>query len=105
MSITLGDRLRLLMRNHEPRLNQDKMARSIGVSPVMVSYYLNGERLPSINKLVNISKLFDVSVDWLLTGKEPRRLPNGYDVLDISKLPENEKLAIKAAVSALQNVA
>lgn len=46
------------------------------------SMYLNGERVPPMNRMIAIAKLFEVSVEWLYTGRGPRRPePRPYDQL------------------------
>jgi len=47
------------------------LAISCGMSPNVVSKYLNGESTPNVERLVAIAEALDVSVDWLATGKGP----------------------------------
>lgn len=35
-----------------------------------LSYYENGKRSPDVEMLVKLSQYFNVSVDYLITGKE-----------------------------------
>ncbi len=51
-------------------LNQQKVAIDLNISREALSYYENGKREPSLNLLIDMSKYFNVSIDFLITGKE-----------------------------------
>ena len=51
-------------------LNQLKVAMDLNISREALSYYENGKREPSIQMLNKMSKYFDVSIDFLINGKE-----------------------------------
>ena len=51
-------------------LNQQKVAMDLHISRESLSHYENGKREPSLNLLVEMSKYFNVSIDFLITGKE-----------------------------------
>lgn len=63
----LGARIAALRR--AAGMNQSELARHLQVSPSAVGMYEQGRREPSAETLVAISRLFGVSVDYLLTGK------------------------------------
>lgn len=50
-------------------LNQLKVAMDLNISRESLSYYENGRRSPDIEMLVKLSKYFNVSIDYLITGK------------------------------------
>ena len=52
------------------KLNQQKVAMDLNISREALSYYENGKREPSLAMLVTMSKYFNVSIDYLITGKE-----------------------------------
>ena len=52
------------------RLNQQKVAFDLNISRESLSYYENGKREPSLALLVEMSKYFNVSINYLITGKE-----------------------------------
>jgi transcriptional regulator with XRE-family HTH domain len=54
------------------RLTQTELAEKIGVSKMSVSRYVNGQKLPSVPKLILISKAVRVSMDTLLLGDVKR---------------------------------
>ena len=51
-------------------LNQQKVAMDLNISREALSYYENGRREPSLALLVKMSAYFNVSINYLITGKE-----------------------------------
>ncbi len=51
-------------------LNQQKLAFELSMSREAISHYENGKRSPSLETLLLFSKYFNVSIDYLITGKE-----------------------------------
>lgn len=73
-------------------------AEKLGVVYDSVRRWCNGDNLPDGNQLMLIHNKFGISIDWLLTGKEPRTAPNenlhtvsetqvGYEPLSKSHCP------------------
>ena len=52
------------------KLNQQKVAMDLHISRESLSYYENGKREPSLALLVEMSKYFNVSINYLITGEE-----------------------------------
>lgn len=52
------------------KLNQLKVATDLNISRESISYYENGKREPSISLLISMSKYFNVSIHYLITGEE-----------------------------------
>ena len=63
----LGYRLKELRKKMD--ISQTELGKLLGVTKVSISGYENGTRVPSMEVLMNIIKLFDVSADYLL-GRE-----------------------------------
>ncbi len=63
----LGYRLKELRKSK--CISQSELGKLIGVSKVSVSGYEKGTRVPSMDVLLKIIKLFDVSADFML-GRE-----------------------------------
>lgn len=59
---------RLLELRKDLGYSQEKLAESLGVTRQAVSKWENGQGLPDAGNLLEISKLYCVSVDYLLTG-------------------------------------
>ncbi len=51
-------------------LNQQKVALDLNITREALSHYENGRREPSLAMLVKMSRYFNVSIDYLITGKE-----------------------------------
>lgn len=67
-SVSLGGRIAFARK--KLGLNQLEFAKKLGLeTAVAISRYEKDLREPDVTKLVNISKLIECSLDWLLTGK------------------------------------
>lgn len=62
--LEFGDRLRKIIK--ERRISGRKLANKLNVAPSTVSCYVNNQRRPEYEILVNISKELNVSIDYLL---------------------------------------
>lgn len=56
-------------------LTQKEFAESLGVARTYVSNIEYGRTKPSLEFLINISKCYHVSLDWLLLGHDPTFVP------------------------------
>ena len=54
----------------QKRYSQLKVAMDLSISREALSHYENGKRSPDISMLVTFSRYFNVSIDYLITGKE-----------------------------------
>lgn len=63
--------LRLRQACDSVGLQQRQLADIIGVSRNTISAYVKGVQMPNGDKLLAIAKALNVSLDWLLLGKEP----------------------------------
>lgn len=52
------------------KLNQLKVALDLNISREALSHYENGKRSPDIQMLRRLSEYFNVSIDFLINGKE-----------------------------------
>ena len=52
------------------KFTQQKVAMDLAISREALSYYENGKRSPDIQMLLLMSDYFDVSIHYLITGKE-----------------------------------
>ncbi|MGX1901841.1 DNA-binding XRE family transcriptional regulator [Thermolongibacillus altinsuensis] len=60
----LGDRLKWLRK--ERNWTQEQLAQKLNVSRSQISKWENGDQLPDIKSIEEISNLFNVSIDFLL---------------------------------------
>ena len=63
----LGARIAALRR--AAGMNQSALAEKLRISPSAVGMYEQGRREPSLQILAEIAEIFDVSIDFLVTGK------------------------------------
>lgn len=54
----------------QKKYSQLKVAMDLSISREALSYYENGKRSPDVAMLLRFSEYFNVSIDYLITGKE-----------------------------------
>ena len=54
----------------QKKYSQLKVAMDLSISREALSHYENGKRSPDIEMLLKLSRYFNVSVDFLITGEE-----------------------------------
>lgn len=54
----------------QKKYSQLKVAMDLSISREALSYYENGNRSPDVDMLVKLSEYFNVSIDYLIFGKE-----------------------------------
>ena len=60
----------LKMIRKERKFNQLKVAMDLNISREALSHYESGKREPSLEMLKRLSEYFNVSIDFLINGKE-----------------------------------
>ena len=53
-------------------MSQSQLAEKLNVSPSAVGMYEQGRRVPSVDLLILLARLFNVSLDYLIIGTEVR---------------------------------
>lgn len=56
-----------------------RLSKEAGISQRLIGYWKKGEKKPSAGNLQKLSDYFHVSTDYLLTGKEPKKLSPPVD--------------------------
>lgn len=51
-------------------MNQFQLAQKLHLSPSTIGMYEQGRRTPNVEVLVHMSRIFSVSLDYLVTGSE-----------------------------------
>lgn len=92
--VDFGDRLRKLRK--ERKLTQKELATLIGVKNSVISFYEFGDRTPSLEALIKLSKALRIST-YVLIGIEKS------ETIDISGLSEKDKQYIQSLVERLRN--
>lgn len=80
----------------EKGLSQQQLAQSLGIKRSVISYYESGDRLPSLDVLVEMSRVFNVTTDYLLKGKDASR------IIGVSDLEENEIDVVMSMVNLIR---
>jgi len=73
---------------------QKRLAEELNVSTSIVSEWIRGEKLPSLDTAITLADFFGCCVEWLITGKGPKRIQdekNIYDLLDETGLTDEQK--------------
>lgn len=73
--------VRLKQLRQKNKLTQGELADILGLKPTAISNYESERNEPCFDKLISLSKYFDVSCDYLL-GVTDSYLPVGGEVLD-----------------------
>ena len=81
MEKKVGDRIKELRQ--KANLTQAELADKMGFTSQTVSNWESGSREPDIAALAKLSSLFNVSLDYLLLGKEEETI--GLDDMDAEK--------------------
>lgn len=76
------------------KLTQLQVAERIGVSKTMISAYETASKVPSVEVLIRLSRLYRVSVDYLVCVDAPK-------VVDVSGLDEDSVALVAALVEKL----
>lgn len=71
---TLRDFMAKSPKTGEP-VTQKELAAYLGVRPQTVSLYCTGESLPNCEQLLKIAEFFDVTADYMVTGRKPENKP------------------------------
>ena len=87
--VLLGDKIRDLRKS--ARYTQDELAGRINVAKASISAYERNVRQPSLDVIISIARVFNVSTDYLLLGKQDM-------VIEISDLNDEQRKNICEAV-------
>ncbi|MDU0330515.1 helix-turn-helix transcriptional regulator [Paenibacillus sp. 3LSP] len=66
--MSIYERIELLIKN--AGMTKKAFCLELGISTGNFGDWKRGKSTPSTNKLIEIAAFFDVSLDWLMTGKE-----------------------------------
>jgi transcriptional regulator with XRE-family HTH domain len=108
--MALSDRMRTII--NECGLKQKAFARSINVTDSYISKLVRDESGISNSTAMLIEQLYGYSKEWILTGKEPKKLAGRGSrlislqrtlIMDIEQMSEDELRAMLAFSESLKN--
>ena len=65
--------IRIAQLRQDRGFKQADLADLLHISASAVGMYEQGRRLPSLNTVISLCQIFNVTADYLLTGKEPQK--------------------------------
>jgi len=87
---------------------QNELAEKLGTDGRMISHYEKGKNIPSADILIKMAELFNVSIDYLLIDRIPKRPLNQNGdaellekISEISTLPEKDREMIKHMIDSV----
>ncbi len=80
MNMKFAEKLTALRKGRE--LTQEQLAEQLNVSRQSISKWESGQVIPEVDKIVELSKLFDVSIDYLLKPSEIDELSVKTQILE-----------------------
>lgn len=72
-------------------MSQAQLAKALQVSPSAVGMYEQGRREPSADTLVELSKIFSVSVDYILTGVPDFREEEAMEAMLLNRISSADR--------------
>lgn len=84
----LGKKIRKIRKNNN--LSQSDLAEMLGVSRQSVSKWETGTATPEISKLIQISEMFDISVDMILGTEGDLAIPDESNDTENKSEPSND---------------
>ena len=77
-------------------LTQLQVANRVGISKAMISAYETASKAPSIEVLIRLSRLYGVSVDYLVCVDAPK-------YIDVSELDDESAALITTLISKMKS--
>lgn len=66
-------RLKILKEEFCSDMTQEEFAKWAGYSKSIISEWLRGEKVPSMNTALDLCDKFNVNLNWLMRGVDPKR--------------------------------
>lgn len=92
--VDCSEKLHLL--REAAHLTQLQVANRVGVSKAMISAYETASKAPSIEVLIRLSRLFGVSVDYLVCVDAPK-------MIDVSGLDDESVALVASLISKMKH--
>jgi DNA-binding XRE family transcriptional regulator len=92
-----ASRFKRLWKDSDAPKTQKELAKWLNYSQPMINYWLNGEKLPSMETAIKIADKFGVCVEWLITGKglkHPNDEPELQNHINVTDLTDDQRALI-----------
>ena len=86
----------------EKGLNQTKLAEKLFINKSMISAYEKGTRMPSLDVLMQLTFIFNVSIDYLL-GVQRDEVEDKQKSINISGLNNNQIKIIESLINEFRD--
>lgn len=98
---TVGERIK--KRRIELGWTQDQLAQKAGISKSFLSELENAKRSVSANNLLDIARVLNLSLDYLMTGEEPETKPAEVKIpASLAAFADKEGLTFRLALALLK---
>ncbi len=98
---TVGERIK--KRRTELGWTQDQLAQKAGISKSFLSELENGKRSVSADNLLDIARVLNRSLDYLMTGEEPDETPAEVQIpASLAAFADKEGLTFRQALALLK---
>ena len=85
----LSDNIRSYRKKNN--LSQDELAEKIGVSRQSVSFWETGQTQPTLDNIISLSKIFNISSDELLGNTESINIMQNEESVSTIKKKKNKR--------------
>lgn len=86
----------------EKGLNQTELAEKLFINKSMISSYEKGTRMPSLDILMQLTFIFNVSIDYML-GVQRNNIEDKQKSIDISGLNDNQIKIIESLIDEFRD--
>jgi transcriptional regulator with XRE-family HTH domain len=98
---TVGERIK--KRRMELGWTQDQLSQKAGISKSFLSELENGKRSVSADNLLDIARVLNRSLDFLMTGEEPEAEPAEVQIpASLAAFADKEGLTFRQALALLK---
>lgn len=95
--------IRIIELLNDSDMTAKELTEELGLNKSTVNHWKNGTAKPSVETIVLISRIFDVSLEWLLRGKGPKSLAIVSSISDNSFFNEEIPGITSLEISLLEN--
>lgn len=106
IAMALGERIKELRKEH--RWSQAELGELVGSDSQRISRYENGKITPSVDALIRLANVLEVSVDYLVRDGMPRKVLDGHNLgsltnrlSDLAELSEPDQELVSQVVDGL----